>query len=193
MSTGDRKVRSDAVRNRAALLDAADAVFAADGTQASLSAVAARAGVAIGTLYKHFGTRRELVGALLAERHDTLLAPPPGPPGPDALADWVRAVAGHAATYRGLAELVAADLHPREDGTGADAARDRLAHDCARMAERTREVVAAARAAGRLDDRVGTDDVVTVMNAAAWVRAAEGAGPADRLVDAALRGMAPAG
>ncbi|TCK22136.1 TetR/AcrR family transcriptional regulator [Pseudonocardia endophytica] len=183
MSTTARRPRSDGLRNRAALLVAADAVFAADGTGASLSAVAARAGVAIGTLYKHFPTRRNVVGALLADRHDALFATRP-----DGLADWVRTVASHAATYRGLAEFLASDLAA---GGGPDAAGDRLAADCARMAERTDRLVAEARAAGSLAEDVPVEDVVTLMNAAAWVREQEGSVRADRLITAGLAGMRP--
>ncbi|MEJ2861578.1 MULTISPECIES: TetR/AcrR family transcriptional regulator [Actinomycetospora] len=177
MSTPTRRPRADATRNRAALLAAADDAFAADGAGASLSAVAAGAGVAIGTLYKHFPTRRALVGALLAERHDALFARAEGVD----LATWLRWVAEHAATYRGLAELIASDLH------APDEAGDRLAADCARMAAITERTVGAAD----LRADVTVDDVVTLMNAAAWTREQQGAEAADRLIATTLRGMSP--
>src|SRR5215467_14501247 len=56
-----RSMRSDARRNRDALLGAARAVFAEHGLDAPLEQVARRAGVAIGTLYRHFPTRVDLV------------------------------------------------------------------------------------------------------------------------------------
>jgi hypothetical protein len=49
-----RKPRADALRNRERVLEAAKAVFNAGGPEASLEAVAKRAGVGIGTLYRHF-------------------------------------------------------------------------------------------------------------------------------------------
>ena len=52
-----RKPRADAVRNRERVLEAAKIVFNAGGPEASLEAVAKRAGVGIGTLYRHFPTR----------------------------------------------------------------------------------------------------------------------------------------
>src|SRR5258707_12199054 len=59
-----RKPRADAVRNRERLLEAAKAVFSAGGPEASLEAVARRAGVGIGTLYRHFPTREALFEAV---------------------------------------------------------------------------------------------------------------------------------
>nr|WP_244305560.1 helix-turn-helix domain-containing protein [Kitasatospora cheerisanensis] len=52
--TADRTPRSDAQRNRLAVLAAAEEVFAASGPGASLNEVARRAGVGPGTLYRHF-------------------------------------------------------------------------------------------------------------------------------------------
>ena len=63
----DRALRADAKRNRDALLESAGQAFAEHGTAASLEDVARRAGVGIGTLYRHFPTRDALVEA--AYRH----------------------------------------------------------------------------------------------------------------------------
>src|SRR6266480_1796588 len=59
-----RKPRTDAIRNRERVLEAAKAVFSAGGADASLEAVAKRAGVGIGTLYRHFPTRVALFEAV---------------------------------------------------------------------------------------------------------------------------------
>src|SRR3982075_2364813 len=59
-----RRPRADAVRNRERVLEAAKAVFSAGGRDASLEAVAKRAGVGIGTLYRHFPTREALFEAV---------------------------------------------------------------------------------------------------------------------------------
>ncbi len=61
-------LRKDARRNRAALLTAAKAAFAEEGLDAALEGVARRAGVAIGTLYRHFPTRMDLVAAVIADK-----------------------------------------------------------------------------------------------------------------------------
>jgi AcrR family transcriptional regulator len=63
-----RPTRRDARRNRAALLDAARSVFAQEGLDAALEGIARRAGLAIGTLYRHFPTRWDLVEAVIAEK-----------------------------------------------------------------------------------------------------------------------------
>jgi AcrR family transcriptional regulator len=64
LETRTRKPRADAVRNRERVLEAAKAVFSAGGPEASLEAVAKKAGVGIGTLYRHFPTREALFEAV---------------------------------------------------------------------------------------------------------------------------------
>lgn len=62
--------RKDVVRNRAKLLAAADDAFAELGLEATLRDVAERAGVGVGTAYRHFATREDLVRAVFSERLD---------------------------------------------------------------------------------------------------------------------------
>jgi AcrR family transcriptional regulator len=89
-----RPLRADARRNREHLLAAAAEAFAAEGAQASLDAIARRAGVGSGTLYRHFPTREALVRAVYwarvqdaCARGDALrTAPDPVA----ALAEWLR-------------------------------------------------------------------------------------------------------
>ena len=70
----DRPVRADARRNRARILEAAEAVFAEQGATARTEAVAARAGVAIGTVFRHFPTKPELLKAVVMGLLDRLVA-----------------------------------------------------------------------------------------------------------------------
>jgi AcrR family transcriptional regulator len=67
-----RKLRSDSIRNKELLLEAATQIFSAGGPQASLEAVAKRAGVGIGTLYRHFPTREALFEAVYRHEIDHL-------------------------------------------------------------------------------------------------------------------------
>ncbi|MFI9511470.1 TetR/AcrR family transcriptional regulator [Nocardia sp. NPDC052566] len=64
----DKPLRSDARRNRDALVTAAREVFEERGLDAPLKEIAARAGVAIGTLYNRFPTRDELIAAAVEDR-----------------------------------------------------------------------------------------------------------------------------
>lgn len=60
-------MRADAIRNRAKILDAARVEIAAQGPEVGMDAIAAAAGVAVGTLYRHFPTKVDLVAAVLEE------------------------------------------------------------------------------------------------------------------------------
>jgi len=71
---GERPVRADARRNRARILEAAEAVFAEQGASAATDAVAARAGVAIGTVFRHFPTKPDLLKAVVMNLLDRLVA-----------------------------------------------------------------------------------------------------------------------
>jgi AcrR family transcriptional regulator len=79
----DRPLRADALRNRDRLLAAATEAFAAEGEDVALEAVAARAGVGIGTLYRHFPSRDALVVAAYQHEVDALCAA-----AADLLASW---------------------------------------------------------------------------------------------------------
>lgn len=106
-----RKPRSDAVRNRERVLEAAKAVFSAGGGDASLEAVAKRAGVGIGTLYRHFPTREALFEAVYRREVDQLselaeqLKSAPAPV--DALRRWLRSNVELVATKKGMISALA--------------------------------------------------------------------------------------
>jgi AcrR family transcriptional regulator len=82
-----RAPRADAVRNRAKVLAAARQAFGAHGLETPIEDIARRAGVGVGTVYRHFPNKRDLIDALLVEyfagvieRTTTALeAPDPGP------------------------------------------------------------------------------------------------------------------
>jgi AcrR family transcriptional regulator len=63
-----RPLRADALRNRARVLEAAEAVFAAEGVSVPVDVIAEKAGVGVGTLYRHFPTKEKLLEAILVTR-----------------------------------------------------------------------------------------------------------------------------
>lgn len=65
--------RADARRNRVRLLEAAEAIFAAEGASATTEAIARRAGVGIGTLFRNFPTKDALIEAVVAARVQRLI------------------------------------------------------------------------------------------------------------------------
>ena len=128
-----RKLRADAVRNRERVLAAAKAVFRTGGADASLEAVALRAGVGIGTLYRHFPTREALYEAVyqhevqqlweLAERLQDEASPV------EALRRGMHAVVEFVATKKGMSAALAlavtgsSELHARSSPRLEKAAR----------------------------------------------------------------------
>ena len=113
--TTARTQRADAVRNRERLLKAANAVFSAGGPDASLEAVAKRAGVGIGTLYRHFPTREALFEAVyrhqveqLAELAEQLKSEPEPA---EALRRWLQSNVEFVATKKGMSAALALAAH----------------------------------------------------------------------------------
>jgi AcrR family transcriptional regulator len=108
--TVPRKPRADAERNRQLLLETAKTLFEAKGSSASLEEIARQAGVGIGTLYRHFPTRDDLVEAVYrhetgqlaaaATRYAETLAPL------EALRAWLRLFIEHMATKQGMSEAL---------------------------------------------------------------------------------------
>ena len=66
-------MRADAVKNRQRILDAAEAIFATEGLSVPIDTVAERAGVGVGTLYRHFPTKEALFEAIVTARLEYLL------------------------------------------------------------------------------------------------------------------------
>lgn len=98
--------RADARRNRARILVAAREALVAEGTDASLRAIARRAGVGVGTLYRHFPTREDLIKELVRESFHALAARAgrldAEVPSLDALAAWLDDFAHATTMYQGL-------------------------------------------------------------------------------------------
>ena len=105
-----KALRADAARNRARLLDAATKQFAERGVETSLDDVAKAAGVGIGTLYRHFPTREDLVLAVYGAQIDALdersreLATSEDPG--EALREWMRGFVDFYAVKQGMVTLL---------------------------------------------------------------------------------------
>lgn len=115
MSVGhekERKPRADSLRNREQLLEAAKAAFAEIGAEAPLEEIARRAGVGIGTLYRHFPNRDAVLAAVyrreleqLTASADALLA---ARPAGEALEAWLHLLVDYMATKRVIAPALQA-------------------------------------------------------------------------------------
>ena len=158
--THDKPLRKDAQRNREKLLAAAVELFAERGTEGSLEEVAKRAGVGIGTLYRHFPTREALVEAAyrsevahLCEAADELgrTLPPD-----EALAAFMDRFVDYAATKKGLKTMLMA---VSESGS------DVFAETRTQITGAVASLVDAAIAAGTIRSDVDTEDVLRAMGA----------------------------
>ncbi|MGW2524596.1 TetR/AcrR family transcriptional regulator [Streptomyces sp. NPDC001617] len=179
-------MRADARRNYDRLLAEARAAFATHGTDASLEDVAKRAGVGIGTLYRHFPNRQALLSAvfedavtdLLTRSRELLDAPEPC----TALVTWLREIITHAGEYRGLAHAL---MSVTADRTSA------LARCSDPMREAGTALLARAQQAGKIRDDVAITDLLQLTNAIALAAEESPADPelADRLLKLTLRGL----
>jgi AcrR family transcriptional regulator len=107
-----RRKRADARRNQQTLLDAAAVVFVRAGVDAPVRDIAAEAGVGMGTIYRHFPTRADLVVAVFRHQLDALAAVTATPAGEtpyEALRSWVARFADFLVTKHGLAEALHSD------------------------------------------------------------------------------------
>jgi AcrR family transcriptional regulator len=149
-TTANSAKRADARRNEKALLDAAASVFVTDGVDAPVRRIAAEAGVGMGTIYRHFPKRADLVVAVYrhqvdacAEAGPALLATAASPFA--ALRQWVNLFADFLATKHGLAAAM------REDPDGF-AALHALFLD--RLVPVLADILSAARNAGEVTAEV---------------------------------------
>ena len=113
-AVSERSKRADARRNEESLLDAAAAVFVAAGVEAPVRDIAAKAGVGMGTIYRHFPTRADLIIAVYrhqvqacAEAGPALLASCPTPYA--ALGRWINLFVDFLVTKHGLAAVLQSD------------------------------------------------------------------------------------
>ncbi len=108
----ERKPRADSARNRQLLIDAAKAGFAEFGTNVSLEEIARRAGVGIGTLYRHFPSREAVVEAVYRREVEQLAEAVPHlletSPAAEALHKWMHLFIDYIATKRMIAPSLGA-------------------------------------------------------------------------------------
>ncbi len=157
MSTTERPLRKDAERNRRRILEAASEVFGERGLGATLDAVAERAGVGVGTVYRRFPDKEALVDALFEERIDevralALEAAEIDDPW-DALTTFLERATEMHCHDRALKELVFSTAH----------GQDRVARARERIKPAVDRLVARAHASGQLRADVSLNDIPIVQ------------------------------
>lgn len=159
-ATGGRPLRADARRKRDAILAAAVDVFAERGVEIALDEVSRRAGVGIGTLYRHFPTREALItGAYLREIDllcggvdDLLAAMPPD----QAIVAWMQRFVGYVAGKPGMALALKSIIKT------TDSAAVLQSHD--RVYAALRQLVQAAENAGAIRLGASPEDLAGALS-----------------------------
>ncbi len=151
-------LRADARRNRARILAAATEVFEEHGTSASTEEVARRAGVAIGTVFRHFPTKDDLLAAIMKDLQSRLAAEADALAAegrPTALFTFFADVVEHAASTRTVVHLLAA--------AGTDIGVDR---QLTGFGEALDTLLARAQQAHTIHSDVQLDEVIALLTAA---------------------------
>lgn len=153
-----RSLRADAQANHDRLLEVAARAFARDGAEASLKAVAAEAGVGIGTLYRRFPAREDLIEATYRNETTRLAASAAelldGREPLDALRAWMERFAEYMLTKRGMADALPAILASR----GGLREHSRQA-----LGDAVETLLDAGAAAGRLRPGLSAGDVLMAL------------------------------
>ncbi|MEW1888765.1 MULTISPECIES: TetR/AcrR family transcriptional regulator [unclassified Streptomyces] len=184
--TPTRPMRADARRNYGRLLAEARTAFAEHGTDASLEDIARRAGVGIGTLYRHFPTRHALMSAVFQEAVTALITRSRELAGADqpcaALVEWLGAIVTHAGEYRGLAQAL---MSTCRDESSA------LARCNTPLREAGSTLLTRAQSSGTVRQDVSIDDLMQLTNAIALAAEQSPDDPelANRLLKLTLRGL----
>ena len=181
-SRTERRVRADAQRNLDALLQAAKAVFTTSGVDAPVREIAERAGVGIGTFYRHFPQRADLIAAVFRHEIDACAEAAPTlaaqyAPG-EALAKWMQRYAAFIATKRGLAPA----LH-----SGNPAFETLRAYFEQRVRPAVRTLLESAVAAGEIRNDVESDELLHAV--ASLCMPAQDDGRAQRMVALLVDGL----
>ncbi|GAA2334160.1 TetR/AcrR family transcriptional regulator [Streptomyces kunmingensis] len=166
--TDGRRVRTDKQRNRVHILEVAEQFFAEQGISGSMDAIAKRAGVGAGTLYRHFPNREALLAALLQARNEELEARRDAirreeSDSSDALAQWLDALGEWVTAFDGLPEPLRVAL--TEDTSP-------LTITCQGFITTTEEFLGAAQRDGGAHPWVRARDLFLSTLATAWARSA---------------------
>lgn len=180
-----RKPRADARRNRESLLEAAKAAFAEVGAEASLEEIARRAGVGIGTLYRHFPTRDAVVEAVYRREVQQLADAAPrlieSMAPAEALRAWMRLFIDYVAAKRVIAPALKSLVG---DGSAL------YADSSARINQAIALLVERARASGDIRPNAESSDLLRALIGFAYVTSApDWEASARRLIDLMIDGL----
>lgn len=187
MNEERRKPRSDGLRNRERLIEAAKDVLGQGGPEASLEAVARRAAVGIGTLYRHYPTREALFQAVYRHEVDQLIKLAGelenAPDAAEALRSWLHAGVALVATKRGMLGALAV--------VKTEASTTMYSELSARMKAAVDLLLQRAVTEGALRADITADDLLQTMYAFCYARQPEPGWEAQvlRLLDVFLDGL----
>ena len=148
--------RADARRNRRKVLDAARRCFAEDGLDVRMEKVARKAGVGVGTVYRHFPTKEDLLQALADDRFA-------------GLAEAARTALRDPDPWNGFADFMRHSAKVMAEDRALSEAMDQRSDMCAQAAEEAKlletvgELIERAQAEGALREDVVPEDVPSLI------------------------------
>ncbi|HEX4361693.1 MAG TPA: TetR/AcrR family transcriptional regulator [Pseudonocardia sp.] len=173
--------RADAIENRARIIEAARAAIA-NSDETRLNAIAKRAGVGQGTLYRHFPTREALLAEVYRHDVDELVAAAPtllaAHEPVEALARWFDRVADYARVKRGVLAAVEVGVW-----------RDLTAHSLGPIGDALTTLLEAGKAGGTIRSDVDARDVIILIGYLSRLDEAEWDTRARHLLDLVLDGL----
>ena len=153
--------RADAVRNRTSILEAARRLVAEQGTEVAMGEIARAAGVAVGTLYRHFPNKTDLLAAVVNEYVEALAD--------DAQDAWARVEAGRSDAAQELLGFLERALemisrsHAAKTVARALGAEVEYAEPETRATEALGRLIEEGRASGRLRSDLAVSDLYVLM------------------------------
>ena len=182
--------RADARRNRESILVAARRQFSENGLDVHMGQIARDAGVGVGTVYRHFPAKEDLLQALADERFARF-------------AELARAGLEEADSWKGFCDLMRESARTVAEDRGLSEAMDQLSGLCTKSAEKAGlldlvgELIERAKQSGAMREDFGAQDVPSMMRGLARATAPQANGPPamswERYLEIMLSGLATPG
>lgn len=173
------RLRADAKQSYDQLVKAADIIFSSQGSAATLQAIAKKAGVGIGTLYRHFPDRKSLLEVVYVDKLNNLINKAfdaLGSKRPDqALEDWLKMIIDYSAAYGGFRDLMLLEVRDKDS----------------QLISAGSALLSKAQNSGLTRSDITTDDLLQLISAITTTAADQDSKRSDTLLSIMIAGLKP--